>query len=599
MLARLKRNPLSHIVSVMWQHSRGYRHLLVLYAAASVVAQLIALLEPLAIAGIIRSVETLSGTALIESVVWYAAAFVAVYLSVWLFHGPSRVCEVLVSYRLRRDFQLALFRKVTRLPTAWHTEHHSGETIDQVARATTALAEFAEVGFEVTFIIVRFVGAIVFLAWLMPAAGIAAVAFAVLIAVTIALFDRRLISLYRQFNSQLNRVAAAIQDYLTNIGTVISLRLEDRAAEAIDARARKVVPVWRASAIQNELKWFSTGMLITLLHASVLVGYVALGVYLATPLEVATAYTLSAYLVSLAESFYRFTAKYGDVLTKSARIRAIEQIEAEYARTVQPSENARLPLNWRRIEVKHLTFSHAERTTPGREQVAAIHDVSMALERGKRYALVGESGSGKSTVLKLLRGLHTPQQVQVSCDGVALSHGMAHVAHHATLIPQEPEIFAESVRFNVTLGIESSDTAIETVLEQARWRSVLERLPRGLETGLAEKGVSLSGGEKQRLALARGLFFAHQSGSDLLLLDEPTSSVDVYNERLIYEFIARNFPQHCVVSAIHKFDLLHLFDQILVFAGGRIVEHGTLDQLRAMNGEFMRLCSHLRSEEVA
>jgi ABC-type multidrug transport system fused ATPase/permease subunit len=101
---------------------------------------------------------------------------------------------------------------------------------------------------------------------------------------------------------------------------------------------------------------------------------------------------------------------------------------------------------------------------------------------------------------------------------------------------------------------------------------VLARLPAGLKTDIAEKGVNLSGGEKQRLAVARGVFAARSS--DIILLDEPTSSVDPVNELLMYEKIFSEFADRCIVSSIHRLHLLRLFDHVIVMQEGRIVEEG-------------------------
>ena len=116
----------------------------------------------------------------------------------------------------------------------------------------------------------------------------------------------------------------------------------------------------------------------------------------------------------------------------------------------------------------------------------------------------------------------------------------------------------------------------------ARFSAVLARLPQGLETSIAEKGVNLSGGEKQRLALARGIYFG--KASDIVLMDEPTSSVDTFNERLIYEHIFSMFKDKCIVSAVHKLHLLEMFDMVYVFDDGRIVESGSFSDLIANQG---------------
>jgi ABC-type multidrug transport system fused ATPase/permease subunit len=299
---------------------------------------------------------------------------------------------------------------------------------------------------------------------------------------------------------------------------------------------------------------------------------------------------LHEYLRGITDEMFHFTIKYGDLVTKSTKLRAVDHIEDAFEREVEAVEHAQLPQGWRTLQVSDLTFSHGEEDQDGDQgSLPGVRGISLNFERGKSYALVGESGSGKSTTLKLLRGLLTPSAARVKCDGVELPCGLAHVAHHTTLIPQDPEIFADTIRFNVSMGVEASDEQIEAAIIGARFARVLARLPRGLDTHIAEKGVSLSGGEKQRLAVARGLFFVKESGSDIVLLDEPTSNVDARNERMIYTGLLREFKSQCVLTAIHKFHLLHLFDEVLVFANGEVVERGSLEQLLQRDGEFRRL----------
>lgn len=597
MFKKLSNNPICHLVSVMWRHAEGSRGTIICYTIMAVAAVLVSLVFPLVMAKVMNAVEKESGAALLSTSGQYLVLVVLVGVSFWAFHGPSRVFEAILAYEIRRIMKVSLFRKVTLMPMNWHKTHHSGETIDQIAKASTSLGDFAECGFEVTHILVRFFGAIAFLTWIMPWAGVAVMAFAVVIGWVIVVFDRSLVAQYAIQNKKLNEVAASVQDYLTNVGTVISLRLEDRVAREIDERAKKVAPIWKSTAILCELKWFSTNFLIDVMYGSVLFGFLLLAVRRGGVIEIGTVFALSSYLHSVSETFFRFTGKYGDLLTKSARVRGIDHIEADFDALVKESCGATLPSTWKRVDISNLTFHHDEGEQ--HDVRSGVRNVSMTLERGKSYALVGESGSGKSTVLKLLRGLHQAQSCSVSCDGVPQPHGLSHVAHHATLIPQEPDIFADTIRFNVAMGVGAQDEAIAWALEKARFAPVLKRLPKGLETNIAEKGVSLSGGEKQRLAVARGLFFVKDSGSDIVLLDEPTSSVDIYNERLIYEGLLKEFRHLCVLSAIHKFNLLHLFDEVLVFAHGELVERGTVEQLLANQGEFARLWKNFSEEEKA
>jgi ABC-type multidrug transport system fused ATPase/permease subunit len=582
----------------MWGYAEGSRKTIVLYTIMAIGAVLLSLVFPLVMAKVMNAIEKESGAALLSSSGRLLVLAVMIGISFQALHGPSRVLETVLGYEIRRMMQVSLFRKVTLMPMSWHKTHHSGQTIDQIAKASTALGDFAECGFEVTHIVIRFVGAMCFLTWIMPWAGVAVLGFALVIGWVIVVFDRSLVAQYAIQNKRLNEVAASVQDYLTNVGTVISLRLEDRVAREIDERARKVAPVWKSTAILCELKWSSTNLLIDVMYASVLYGFLLLAVRRGGVIEIGTVFALSSYLRSVSDAFFRFTGKYGDLLTKSARVRGIDHIEADFDALVKESFGATLPETWKRIDISSLTFQH-EQVDTSCDALSGVRNICLSLERGKSYALVGESGSGKSTVLKLLRGLHHAQGCVVACDGTLQPHGLAHVAHHSTLIPQEPDIFADTVRFNVAMGIGAQEEAIMWALEKARFAPVLKRLPKGLETNIAEKGVSLSGGEKQRLAVARGLFFVKESGSDIVLLDEPTSSVDIYNERLIYEGLLKEFRDLCVLSAIHKFNLLHLFDEVLVFAHGELVERGTVRQLLANNGEFTRLWRNFADQEKA
>jgi ABC-type multidrug transport system fused ATPase/permease subunit len=127
-------------------------------------------------------------------------------------------------------------------------------------------------------------------------------------------------------------------------------------------------------------------------------------------------------------------------------------------------------------------------------------------------------------------------------------------------------------------------------MELARFTPVLQRMPHGLNTDIREKGVNLSGGEKQRLALARGILATKDSS--ILLLDEPTSSVDAQNELLIYKNIFREYHHKCIISSIHRLHLLDMFDKVYVLDHGKIVQQGSFRELRSQPGSFARLWEH-------
>jgi len=166
-----------------------------------------------------------------------------------------------------------------------------------------------------------------------------------------------------------------------------------------------------------------------------------------------------------------------------------------------------------------------------------------------------------------------------------------------TLIPQEPEIFENTIRYNITMGMPGSEEDILSAIEIAGLGSVVARLPQGLESDIREKGVNLSGGEKQRLALARGIYAIKDSG--IILLDEPTSNVDPSTEMDIFRKLFEHLSPRCVVTVLHRLHLMQHFDYVYVFKEGRIVEEGTFDDLCGAVGEFARLWRKYLAEENA
>lgn len=583
----MSRHPvILHLLRAFWVHSRAYRKRVVLYIVLSFVSIFAQLAAPLLMASLMNSLSTMHGAQL-ESQAWQKLLLYAgCGVLFWALHGPSRVMEMTIAFHIRRIFQVSLMSEITELPTRWHQDHHSGETIDQVSRAVQALGEFAERGFELLHLVSRFLGSLVLLTWLMPSAGVVMFMATLGVAFIIIAFDRILVPQYEEINRGYNRVASAVQDYLTNISTVISLRLESRVTREVADRLMGLFDIHRKNIVLNEWKWFTTARVVDFSQAGLLLYLIVSEARSGRAVQVGTVYAVSEYLRNLGDTFYNFAWKYGTVVVQSARVRGVDHIERAYEQFLRRHGAQELPAQWHALEVTDLRMKY--------EDTVALSIDRLRLERGKSYALVGESGGGKSTLLSVLRGLHEPlHDPGVCCDGVDFSDGLFALHHQTTLIPQDPEIFSDTVRFNITLGMPCEDERIQRAVELACFDKVLERLPRGLESNIAEKGVSLSGGERQRLALARGFFFEQEIHSNLVLLDEPTSSVDITNERRIYRRMLAEYKDRCVISSLHKFHLLDLFDEVILVREGSIVVAGPVEELKSREP----LASLIRGEE--
>ena len=198
--------------------------------------------------------------------------------------------------------------------------------------------------------------------------------------------------------------------------------------------------------------------------------------------------------------------------------------------------------------------------------------------------------------MALLRGLYDAQ------PGAEIKVGWrkwrdASIAETITLFPQEPEIFENTIEHNVTLGLPFEEKEILEVCDTAHFTEVLKQLPKGLQSNIMEKGVNLSGGQKQRLALARGILAA--KSSDIILLDEPTSSVDPKTEIQIYEKLFEECKDKAVISSLHRLYLLNYFDYIYVLQAGRIVAEGSFESLKKTSSVFLDLWKHQEDRRKA
>jgi len=578
-------NRLWLLIRTGWRFAGKYRFAIIGYTLLFMVAQVIALLEPYVVGLMLNEVQhdisTNSGELMVH-VAWYMGWFFLLKLGFWAIHGPTRLLERYVAFQIAFAFKAHMFQSVTRLPLKWQRQHHSGESIDKVNRAANALSDFFQGSFDLVYMVCRLIGTLVILYYFMPLAALAVAITSVLAIMTIIQFDKVLSRQYDELNKKSNYIAEAIHDFVTNIVTVITLRLEGRTLQEVKRRMGLPLRLYQENNLLNETKWFLTSMMIVVMTAVVLVGYTYSTISAGEVLLAGTFFTLFDYLRRIGDSFYNFASQYGRVVRQAADLKSAKSILEDVETEILPAVDAPLPADWKRLSVRGLNFAYV---TENKRQ--HLHNAAIDLERGKKVAIVGKSGSGKSTLLRLLRGLDTADSVTVTADGVTLPHKLRHFADATTLMPQDPEIFADTIRFNIAFGLDATEEEILECVALARFDEVLARLPLGLDTNIAERGINLSGGEKQRLALARGIFFARNSS--LLLLDEPTSSVDAANERVIYDNLLKKFGDRCFVSTVHKLHLLEMFDIVYVLEDGKVVESGTFSELVASGGKLAAL----------
>lgn len=230
----------------------------------------------------------------------------------------------------------------------------------------------------------------------------------------------------------------------------------------------------------------------------------------------------------------------------------------------------------------HVSFKY------GAEDSRVLTDIHFTAKPGETVALVGESGSGKSTILSLLSGYYFPDTGSVTVDGLDTRHwDLTELRKSIAVVPQELALFNDTIRTNVAYGsFDATDEQIYAAAREAHIHDFIMGLPQGYETMVGERGVKLSVGQKQRIAIARAILRNPQ----VLILDEPTSALDAQTERLITESLERLMEGRTTFIIAHRLSTVREADKILVIKGGCIIEEGTHEQLIALpEGRYRHL----------
>lgn len=594
----MKKNPYLSMLAIAWKYAHNQRRRYLLVYTMFMLSNIVMAMYPV-IWGLFINAAQKEGVDVLKSAWMYGLAYLGVRLLDWSFHGPARLMERELAFNLSRNFLQELYHKALHLPVRWHQDNHSGATINRVRKAYEALRDFFQGGFDYLHTFFKFIFSFAAMIYFAPVFGLVAVLMGFVVVAIIVRFDRPFIATQTEVNERENTVSSTLFDSLSNIVTVITLRLEKRMESGLLRKVADILPPFKRNVAVNEWKWFVTDMLVGLIYAVILVGYVWQNWKPGEAFMLGGLVMLVGYVERFTSVFHNVAYLYTDVVRHHTDVKQAQAVLDAYDEHHLPESDRALPAGWQLIDIQNLNFSHRgfdEPAAPGAmHRAAGLKNVRLRLQRGKRIALIGESGSGKSTILALLRGLYPVEPgIRVSVDG-QVQDGLDLIAGDVTLFPQEPEIFENTIEYNITLGLPFEPAELDAICRTVHFTEVLEQLPKGLQSSIMEKGVNLSGGQKQRLALARGVFAARDS--ELILLDEPTSSVDPKTEMRIYEGMFEAFSDKVVVSALHRLHLLPKFDYIYVLDKGEVIDEGTLPQLLERSAAFRELWKH--QEEMA
>ena len=294
---------------------------------------------------------------------------------------------------------------------------------------------------------------------------------------------------------------------------------------------------------------------------------------------------VNGYLMQLLRPLERLGMLYRSIKNELAHAEALVLLLDQIPEIRDAPEAVAVPVTAGTVAFENVGFGYdAARTV--------LSDVSFTAGPGRTVALVGPTGAGKSTVAKLLFRFYDPTAGRIALDGVDLRHATQASARAVVgVVPQEPVLFNETVAFNIGFGRPAaSQTEIEAAAKVAEIHNFIAGLPDGYDTVVGERGLKLSGGEKQRVAIARMVLKAPR----VVVLDEATSALDTATEARVQANLRARFPDRAMVIVAHRLSTVTHADEIVVLDGGRVAERGPHAALIGQGGLYAGLWDRQR-----
>lgn len=538
-------------------------------AGLSVVGALLSLGQPLVVNHLIESISAGTGTA---SLTTWIAGLVLLVVGAAVVDAGAQLLVTRTAESAIRGLRSTIVLRVLRLPMRVLDRQRSGDLVTRVGSDATLVREMFTGGLVDVFGgLLLFVGAIAAMVWIDPVMLVIVLGIGGTAVIVVIAASAKIQTLTLQAQNAVGDLSAQLDRAISAVRTIRAANAEQRVGADMDAMADRAyyrgVRIARIEAMLGPV----SGLTLQVAFLAVL----GIG-----GMRVATGAISVADLVSFILFLFLIAAPLGQafsaITTVRAALGAFERIHATVSLPLEGEQDPPHPAGCtHELGPRNEISAHAVGFAyePGRP---VLTDVSFSIADGSTTAIVGPSGSGKSTLLALLERFYDPDSGVLSIDGTDItSVSRQQLRTRIGYVEQQPPALAGTVRENLLLGAPAAtDEECASVLAAVRLTDRFDAAE-GLDTQLGERGVNLSGGQRQRLALARTLL----ADPGILLLDEPTASVDSLTEEVIQDAIARHSHNRTTVIVAHRLSTVTAADQILVLADGQIEAAGTHTEL--------------------
>ena len=568
-------------MTLLFSYLRNFKPLIALALVLATINQVFSLLDPLIFRYVIdeyatRFQEYTTGEFFRGVSLLLGAAVGVAFVSRVAKNFQDYVISV-ITQRLGAQLYADGIRHSLDLPYATFEDQRSGETLGKLQKVRTDVEKLIAVSINVLF--TSLVGIIFVMVYAFSVHWLIAPAYFLtvpLLGILSSILSRKIKVIQKVIVAETTALAGSTTESLRNIELVKSLGLAQQEIGRLNATTEKILGLELRKVRYLRSLSFIQGTAVNLLRTSIL--------FLMLYLIFAQAITVGQFFSLFIYSFFIF----GPLQELGNVINTYRETEASMANfeaiLAMPKERRALepvpigPLE--RLAFDAVGFQHQTASSP------ALSNISFEVARGETVAFVGPSGAGKTTLVKLLVGLYTPQTGRILYNGqLSTDIDLERLRERIGFVTQDAQLFSGTIRENLLfVNPAASDADCVEVLHQAACDSLLARADTGLDTVIGEGGVKVSGGEKQRLSIARALLRRPQ----LLLFDEATSSLDSLTEEGITDTIRAVTANRDVITLMiaHRLSTVFHADRIFVLEQGRIIESGRHDELIEHKGLY-------------
>jgi len=504
---------------------------------------------------------------------------VIVYVMLGGLHILNNYTTIRIGQGMVNDLRRDLYSHLQRLSLSFYHRQQLGDLMYRITADTMGIQTLTMNGlFAILSASVLLGGMLIVMFWVDWYLTLLALAVCPALFCAIALLNKKMSLAATEAHQKGSTVYSVVQRTLSGMRVIQAFtKEEDEGRRFLQASTESLAAELRLYNLQN---FYYAVVNLTIAAGTAAILWVGTRHVLAGDLSVGEMIVFTSYLASLYGPINSIFQTYGLVQSAKAGVRrAFEILESE----------ERLP-DGSRVFQPHgprgqISFEDVSFGYDGSQ--AVLKKINLHVAAGKKIAIVGPTGAGKSTLVSLLPRFYDPQSGRVKIDGVDIREfELKSLRQKIAMILQPPLVFPLTIRENIAYG--RPDASMEEIVSAAQVAQVhefVEQLPQKYETVVSEQGSSLSEGQKLRLTIARGILL----NAPILILDEPTSSVDSETEALIMEGLEQLMADRTTFIIAHRLSTVRQADLILVLRDGHIVEQGTFNELLRRRGPFASL----------